>query len=301
MSSEIIKSVPATEYKALSFPAGELPQLIADNCGGANLTEFDLDKVSCPTGGGTTWEVPTLGGTLPTKEIIGVIVAHGDRRVFWEKSIEENGGEITPPDCSSADGRIGRGTIASTHNGVCATCPKAQYGSDRKPSGEPGRGQACAARKLLFVILPDNVLPLVMNLPPTSIGAITKYMLRLTSAGLPCYGVVTKFTLKAETNPDGNKYAICEPTLLGKLSSEDRERFRSVAEAIKPIFSRQTGVPPERSANVGSPNPANANANNGYLGGAPASATVSAGVSAAREYVQGSATPSQPAEQSSSN
>ena len=220
------------EFAVAKVEPGTLAEVLRENVGAHGFDEFDLDRVGMPSGGGLSFEVPTLGGVQPQQEIVGVIIGHGDRRAYWSRPYGD--GESVPPDCSSMDAFTGVGTPG----GSCAKCPMAAFGSKIKQGGAKGRGQACNQRKLLFVIRPTDTLPLVVSCAPTSIDAVKKYMLRLASAGKPAYGVVTKITLKQEKNADGIKYSSVQCEMVSELTAEQAVKFRQVAEAMRPFIGR---------------------------------------------------------------
>lgn len=211
---------------------GTLEAVLRDNIGPHGFDEFDLDRVKMPAGGGLAFEVPTLGGVESQKEIVGVIIGHGDRRAYWSKPYGE--GESVPPDCSSLDAFVGNGNPG----GNCAKCPMAAFGSKIKPGGAKGRGQACNQRKLLFIIRPTDMLPLVISCAPTSLDSVKKYMLRLASAGKPAYSVITKFTLTQEKNADGIKYSsvVCE--MVADIPAEHAAKFKDVADTMRPYIGK---------------------------------------------------------------
>lgn len=211
----------------------EVGQMMLENVGSA-VGEFDFDRIGMPGGGAVQWEIPSEdGGVEHVSEIVGVIVGQGDRRVFWEKSIGE--GDKGPPDCSSQDGIKGYGTVADEYGGDCARCPMAQFGSKAN-----GRGQACSARKLIFILPEDKVLPTVVSLAPTSLKAMRQYLLRLASKLHPFYGVVTALGLETDKNSEGVKYSKVAPRVLGFLDQEMCEMFRQYKESIAPIVKHVT-------------------------------------------------------------
>lgn len=221
------------EFAILTREPEIVRDLVRENIG-EELTMLDLDRIRIPAGGGMAWEVPTLegeGGDI-TKEIVGVIIAHKFARVFWEQSIDEAGGG-NPADCSSTNGRSGvpldfAAAKAGGYSGVCKECPKAEFGSADK-----GRGQACSQRKQLFIITPDDLLPIVVNLPPTSIRETSAYLRRLASRGKMFHSVVTRLTLRKDQNQDSIEYSRVVVTQAADLSPEQAEFFAKVAVSIR--------------------------------------------------------------------
>lgn len=252
------------KYAILKQDISALPAILEANIGaGQAINEFDMDRVGIPGGGGLAWSVPDLNGEPEAvPELVGVILLHGDRRAYWKIGFDESGGG-TPPDCSSMDGRTGIGYIRGEEkeNGepktrACKTCPMAQWGSgDFDDKGQPlpknkcSNGQACTQRKVVFLLRQGDVLPLIVDLAPTSIKAFTQFMLRLTSKGIPCYGAVVGLKLRNENSNTGIKYSVVSPRLISTLPDEDITKMSQIAAAMKPYFDK-TGVvaSPEASA-----------------------------------------------------
>ncbi len=129
------------------------------------------------------------------------------------------------PDCSSSDGHTPYGNPGDElrlAGKSCDDCPLSQFGS-----GKNG-GQACRQSRRVYLVQPGSLLPVVINLAPTSLGAIRKYLLRLGTT--PYYSVVTKFTLKQAVSKSGIKYSTAVPEMVGRLDAvqvEHVENFRS--------------------------------------------------------------------------
>lgn len=222
--------VPVSDYSVVKMDPTVLREIIQENIGADALSEFDLDRVKVPAGGGVTWEVPSLEGTENVKELTGVVVHWKQPRAYWSVGFDESGGG-TPPDCASDDGFWGIGDPG----GECDKCPLAQFGSDSK-----GRGQACKQMRLLFMVRPTDLLPLVVACPPTSIRPVKRYFLRLASQAIPFYGVVTKVTLERTKNQDGIQYAQVVPQMVQRLDDGDMAKMKAYAESLRPAMERVT-------------------------------------------------------------
>lgn len=215
--------LPGSDFDAL--------EVVTTNIGAGGMSVMDLDQVGIPAGGGSAWEVPDLDGTETIKELEGVIVAWKSPRTFYRKSIEETGGGEAP-DCWSDDGESGVGEFGpgseGNPSGKCADCPMNQWGSDLGG----GRGKACREHRQLFVLRPGSVLPIVVNLPPTSIKPLRQYMLRLASKGVHYYSVTTKLTLESKSD-GGRKWSAVHPALGERLSVEQAAVAHQIGESLK--------------------------------------------------------------------
>lgn len=228
-SRAVAKVNDGAKYLALSGDNGALQEALTENVGEDQLSEFDIDRVRMPTGGGTTWEVPTLEGVTSTQEIEGIIIAWFNRRAYWAGKYS---GGNEPPQCSSLDGVTGVGDPG----GDCAQCPFAQFGSSQNP--ESPNAQACKQVRQLFVLTPEAMLPTVITLPATSLKPIRSYMFRLTSASIPHTGIITKFSLEKDKSATGYDYAKVVLTAGERLSVEARDKVREYATALMPAFQR---------------------------------------------------------------
>lgn len=214
-------------YAITEIPTKELVELIRENIDG-DLSPNDLERLTVPPGGGKIWNLMTAEGEQNLQEIEGVIIAQKTTRVFWAGEFSGGG---SPPDCFSDDGEIGIGNPG----GPCETCPYAEFGS--KATGG-GRAQACKQNKLLFVVLPGEILPRVISVPPTSLKEARQYTLRMLSGRQPLYGATTKFTLEQATNADNIKYSKIKFSQGSILNDEDRAAMEAYAKQMAPFLKK---------------------------------------------------------------
>ena len=201
-------------------------EALKSNMEGENLSPMDLDRVSVPAGGGIAWTVPTLDGEESVQEIVGVCVGIQNCRAYWAGDFAGGG---DPPDCVSEDNVTGVGDPG----GNCKLCPMSQFGSDSR-----GKGQACKQIKRLFVMRPNSMLPLVVNLPPTSIKTATRYQLRLANTGLKYQHAVTRITLAKTKNSEGIAYSTAVFALAGRLDPDQAKAMEDYAAAMGPLLRR---------------------------------------------------------------
>lgn len=218
--------VAVSSYQIMETEIEDVLESLQANIGDSQLTAFDLDRVKVPSGGSTAWEVPTLNGEEMKKELVGIPVYWKDVRAYWEKDLDESGGG-TPPDCQSDDGKTGVGMPG----GVCAKCPLAEFGSASK-----GKGQACKQMKILFILREEDLLPIAIPLPPTSLGPMKKFFVRLTSKAIPYYGALIGLSLEKDKNDAGIEYAKVVPSFKEKLSAEQKEIVKKYSEQLRPTF-----------------------------------------------------------------
>lgn len=206
MSTEVAIYQPPT---ALANRAmfEEVTEAIMTNVGGT-ITEFDLPKIKLAKDA-MGFTVPTLEGTELHKEIEGVIVYRQNVRSYWKAAFGSSA--AAPPDCYSLDGVTGKGTPG----GDCANCPFAQFGSD--PKG--GRGQACKSYMRVLIMRGENALPELVQIPPTSLSGMKRFLVQLAGKSTPYYAVGIKLTIQ-EQRDGGNVYGEVVPKLVGRLKPE---------------------------------------------------------------------------------
>ena len=221
----------AKDFAIMQSDGKALQKNLQDNFGAVGFSAFDLDRITIPTGGGTAWQVGTLEGPQMVQAIEGIIIHRRDGRLYWAQSVEA-GGMGNPPDCVSDDACQGIGMPG----GPCVKCPLALFGSDPKD----GVGQACKHVMQLFFLRKNDLLPVVVSLPPTSLKPMRNYLMRLTShtPSLAYYEAVTKLELEQDTNRTGIKYAKVKPSYVGQVTGDDLKKLLAIREALEPSLAR---------------------------------------------------------------
>lgn len=234
--TDIVKS----EEYAIIKHGDRVTEVLADNLGGEKIGPLDLPRIKVPAGGGVGWEVPTLDGTEVAQELVGVIIFHQIGRLYWKVPLDEGGGN-QPPDCWSEDGVYGTGLMADRISSRIGRrckceddCPMSKFGTD--PKG--GRGQACKQSRKLFLIRPSDMMPVHVQIPPTSLQNSMAYMLRLTGAGKRYTDVLTRLKLEKATNRAGIVYAKVVFTAAGELPPDHAETFHKLRKQLEPSLRK---------------------------------------------------------------
>jgi hypothetical protein len=204
---------------------------------GGGIEPRKLTQVKVPSGGGMSWAVPHPNGEQDFRELVGVVLFATSPRVYYKYKpgerpvgdVDERGGA---PDCSSDDGVTGYGIQGEGVAVDCATCPLAQWGS---ATSGTGRGKACPPRKALYLMMPDRILPVVVNLPQTSAAIYDAYAMSLIQVGQMPVGVETKLTLKREER-NGQKYSTLVVTKAADLDVESRKKMQAIGAALKNVL-----------------------------------------------------------------
>lgn len=199
-----------SNYIALSNNALDI---IRENLKNQPLS-FDLfDVVKSPSGGSTVFAVPGLAGDEAEKELTGIILSYTTPRAYWDTPDPVEG---TPPVCMS------RNSIISHDGKACARCPYNDFGSKDGDSN----AKACKESVLIFLLRPNNIIPLLVRVPVTSKPRFLKYATRLLSSLTPINSVVTKITLEKATSKAGKPYALYNFEAVSTLSAEEALRAK---------------------------------------------------------------------------
>jgi hypothetical protein len=125
------------------------------------------------------------------------------------------------------DGEVGQGTPG----GYCSKCPLAQFGS-----ADNGKGQACKQMRQMFIVRENDILPLVITLPPTSIKPAKQYFMRLASKGIKYAHVVSRISLEKAKSADGITYSKAVFSLVKQLEPAVCTKIDAFTESIRPML-----------------------------------------------------------------
>ena len=168
--------------------------IISENLKSQPLTHQLFDVIKAPTGGMTAFTVPGLSGDEIQKELCGIVLDYTTPRAFWETPEPIEG---TPPVCYSRD------SIVSIEGKPCNTCVFNTFGSKDGDS----QAKACKEAVEVYLLRPDNIMPIIVRIPVTSKYIFQRYLTRLISRMIPLSGVVTRITLEKATSKGGQPYA----------------------------------------------------------------------------------------------
>ena len=193
----------------------DLKALVADNIGDDEVSAFSLPKIKMPAAGGLQW---THDGVALSS--LQCIILHWKcTRGFWPGDFSGN----TPPQCAAANGRVGVGEPG----GTCKTCPLSQW-----DSGKDGRGQACKEMRPLMIVLPGELLPVRVTLPPSSIKPFKLYMMSLINKQVPYWQAVTKIGLAGAVTQTGIKYSVATFEMADRLDADAVARLAVYRDGI---------------------------------------------------------------------
>lgn len=213
--------VTANNYVALSNNA---LNIIRDNLKKQPLSFQLFDIVKSPSGGSTVFSVPGLSGDEAAKELTGIILDYSTPRAYWKTSDPVEG---TPPDCFSED------SIISHEGKPCATCPFNDFGSK---DGETN-AKACKESVTMFLLRPENIMPIIVRVPVSSKLRFQRYMTRLVGRMIPLSSVVTRITLEKTTNRTGQPYSLFNFEAIEELEPNEANAAKAFAKQFSELLS----------------------------------------------------------------
>lgn len=206
----ILESAEIAEKSTDNFAAlnESALEIIRENLKNQPLSAQMFDVVKSPSGGSTTFSIPGISGEETVKELTGIILDYSMPRAYWETPDPVEG---TPPSCYSADSVI-------SHNGkACADCPFNDFGSRVGDSS----AKACKESVMIFLLRPENIMPIIVRIPVTSKLRFQRYVTRLVGRMIPIFGVVTRITLEKTTNRTGQPYSIFNFEAVKELTPDE--------------------------------------------------------------------------------
>ena len=210
-----------TNYAALKNNALDI---IKNNLKNQPLSLQLFDIIKSPSGGSTSFTIPTLSGEIMEKSITGIILDYTTPRAYWDTLDPVEG---TPPVCFSSNSLV-------SHDGkACGTCPFNDFGSK---DGETN-AKACKESVVLFLLRPDNIMPILVRVPVSSKMLFQRYMTRLIGKMIPVSGVVTKITLEKATNKTGQPYALYNFEAVETLSTEEADNARTFGKKFMELVN----------------------------------------------------------------
>lgn len=241
-------------YLALTRPNSRAARAFQKNYGSTPFSINELDKVTVPSQGATTWIYDTIEGEKAEQEIVGVIIAMAHRGSLWQDEGEDVSGDRPPvlsavspwgmpltaavrpaegeedEDFGDIDPDVLEEHKLGEIDGVSVydwqSLPYTQWGSARKGSGKRAKESVD-----VFLLEEDATLPLRIKIPSASIGDWGKAIRKLKYAFNECI-----VGLSLEKVPAANgvpAYSRVVPRYIGELSEEEG---LIVDETIAPTF-----------------------------------------------------------------
>lgn len=221
VNHETENQVPKSKYLALNLDA---INIINENLKYQPLSYQLFDIIKAPTGGTTVFTVPSLSGDVTQKDIIGIILDYATPRAYWKTKEPVEG---TPPVCCS------RNSITSREGKACSSCLYNTFGSKEGDSN----AKACKESVELYLLRPDNIMPVIIRIPVTSKYIFQKYITRLISHMIPINGAITKISLEKATSKGGQQYGQFSFEAIEMLTKEEADYAKAYGQKFSEMLS----------------------------------------------------------------
>jgi len=133
-----------------------------------------------------------------------------------------------------------------SHEGKpCSHCVFNEFGSKEGDS----MAKACKEAVELYLLRPDNIMPIIVRVPVSSKGIFQKYMTRLVSNMIPINGVVTKITLEKATSRSGQAYAQFIFEAVNMLDEGEASNLKAFSLKIMEVLTANDALPEPQEAN----------------------------------------------------
>lgn len=221
--------IPKSQYVALAGTDKDLAEAMASVAGTETFGPGDLIRIKMPSGGAVKWEVPDgLGNADYVGDITGVLCYVQQAGVLWPHFEPQPGGmpvlrtfdlktaEQVGPIPDDMIDTLEKHRLDERHFNWEAL-PYNQFGS-----GKNGRGKRCREQRLLFILRPNDIYPLVVGLSPGSLKVWKKFFMNVAAkARVPYWRAVVELKLEKARSGGGQDFARVLPRLVGVLSAED--------------------------------------------------------------------------------
>jgi hypothetical protein len=198
-------------------------EIISENLKNQQLTSALFDVIKSPSGGATSFSVPSLSGEDSEKELVGIILDYTTPRAYWTTPEPAEG---TPPECFSRD------SVISSNGERCATCVHNTFGSKDGDSN----AKACKESVEAILLRPDSIMPVIVRVPVSSKLLFQKYTARLSGQLIPIHGAITKITLTKAVSKGGKPYATYNFEMVRQMSADEAVRAKAYADGFKEVM-----------------------------------------------------------------
>ena len=220
----VIETALATVNSDYSALTNNAIDIINENLKSQPLSYQLFDTIKSPSGGITSFSVPSLSGEDMEKELTGIILDYTTPQAYWKTPDPVEG---TPPDCYSRD------SIISHEGKPCVQCVFNTFGSKNGDSNAKG----CKEQVQILLLRPDNIMPVIVRVPVSSKLLFQKYMIRLIGKMIPLSGVVTKITLEKATSREGKPYALYNFEMVKQLSPDEAANAKAFGQKFTEVLN----------------------------------------------------------------
>jgi hypothetical protein len=239
MSTELA-TIPESEFLAVRGEDNAVAEALEANQ--EELSVRDLIRVRVPAADSGQWSIKDPANVRTAKEIVGALVVYRKGGVLWPTEGEAIKG--SRPVIVTNDLRTGQ--LVSDDFGDLDEAELQKARIEDGPNGEllydwlelsynkwgssgKGRGKRCKERRILGILEPESMYPLIVTVPPASLRNVTDWIKGMSLNGIPHFRLVCALGLEEVTNDAGQEFCKVVPRTERILSEEEgsflRERF----------------------------------------------------------------------------
>jgi len=170
-------------------------------------------------------------GEEPRESFTGIIVFTKETNVYYKGRYKA--GQTEQPDCFSPDGR--KPSTPKPQHPDCKTCPHNQFGSAKDSDGK-----ACKNTRPVYFLVEGGIIPKVLRIPPTSLGAVKQYMLNVAADFGSYMAVKTKVSIYKKADDQTHWNMKFEPA--GKVSEQEKTDVKAIRETWLNLMKEQAFV-----------------------------------------------------------
>ena len=217
-------------------------------------------------------EQPVLdakGDPVARLEVVILRAAKEVSKTYYAGAFIEGSNE--EPDCSSNNGVSPDAGCSTPQATTCAACPRNEWGSRITDAGK--KAKECSDTRRIAVILGDDLGganfdgPLMLRVPPASLGDLSIYGKRMTQKSFPYRGVITALGFDLDTAYPKLTFKAVRPTtreeqmqyvqffkdgsidnILESVIETDTKALPAAAPAVKQTVDTEFEQPPVAEA-----------------------------------------------------
>ena len=223
MSTTALKVYESSEIAALDKNS-EAALAFRENNQGESFGVNDLIRVKVPSAGGTIWTIEGPEGKEQVESIEGIIVFKAPHGIIW-RSDDISPGEkpvVVSNDLVTGKLNIPREEVPEELMELIDSAEikgnPGVYDWAKLPQTQWGTGKYAKEQILMFVLRPNELLPLLIAATPGSVGNIKKFFLRTK---ISHYRMLVSLKLKEAISKGGIKYSQIIPEHIGTISPAD--------------------------------------------------------------------------------
>lgn len=263
--NELITSAAEAGFLAFGDDPDVREALAANFGDGESITADCMIRVKVPSSGAAKWTIDELEGETQVDELVGLMVYYAAGGVLWPTTDPVDGTQpVLRTDDLVTAYRVGDdlGDIDPDvleqfriNGGYDWQALAGEGGPYGWGSGKGGRGKRATEFKVIGILRQGDILPILLNVPPTSIKSVSSFVKKLSAKAVPWYRAVIGLSLEEAKNEGGQKFSrIKTPRRVGTITREEAEIARKLyREPIQRALVRDSELVETVAKDTGAP------------------------------------------------